>query len=271
MKNVLPLLFWGIVLGGVLNWYISSSPVSPDNKQKLQEIYATYLKGEIAQTVGDRQRAFNAALNGYALLEREYRPVLGNGKLYYNIANSYYQLGEYPFAVLYYYKALSLRPRDEKVSGNLAIALNKLGLKPQEEESVFRRVFFFHFFAQPERLQLFFAFSLLAVAAASFYIWFRQRLMLKLSCLGATLCAVILFSLAFTHYVSPVEAVLVRSSSLYRDAGYHYAKVMEDPLLSGLKVEVLDVLQEGNWLKVATPEGTLGYVPHKSARLIQEE
>lgn len=42
--------------------------------------------------------------------------------LYYNMGNTYYKLKQYPMSILYYEKALKLRPGDEDIRTNLEIA-----------------------------------------------------------------------------------------------------------------------------------------------------
>lgn len=65
-----------------------------------------------------------------------------------------------------------------------------------------------------------------------------------------------------------MEGVIIQSSALYRGPGEHYSKAIEQPIRSGVKVEVLEVLQDGKWLRVVTPDEQLGYISHQSVRLI---
>jgi hypothetical protein len=80
-----------------------------------------------------------------------------------------------------------------------------------------------------------------------------------------------LMSLLYSRYVEALEGVLVKSTFLYRDKGKEYAKVLDHPSSTGLKVQILDVQANGTWLKILTPDGTLGYVPAESIRLISCE
>jgi tetratricopeptide (TPR) repeat protein len=269
MKNPIFYLFCLIVLGGVLNYYISYSPVTEKTKREMASAYKDYERGETAKSLGERREAFNQALKLYTEFETQYGPNFGDGVLYYNIANSYFQLEEYPMAVLYYYRALQLMPRDEKASNNLQVTLGKLGIEPKNETSVFQRIFFFHtHLSLPERLQLFSLFAIAALILSSAFIWQRRMWMKKVIFLLALFSSVMLISLGYSHYLAPIEGVIIRSTGLFRDAGFQYAKVVEDPVLSGNKVEVVDVLEEGKWLKVLTPDGHLGYIPSESVRII---
>lgn len=242
--------------------------VEADPSETIQEAYASYQSGEKASTISQRKEAFNHALALYTQLA-ESNPTYGDGKLYYNIANTYFQLGEYPWAIFYYYRALSLRPTDEKVKHNLNVSLKKLNLSQASEPTAFQNLIFFHtYFSLPERLQLFFILGLIVLACASVYIWQRQK-WLAYALLGLALCwLAILLSVGYTRYFSPIEGVVVNSTALYKDAGEQYAKASDQPILGGVKVRVLDILPEGKWLKIYTPSGEVGYVPFTVIRVI---
>jgi tetratricopeptide (TPR) repeat protein len=53
----------------------------------------------------------------------------GNPYLYYNLANSYFKAGEPDKAVINYYRAFNILPRDKDIKRNLAFALNASGQK----------------------------------------------------------------------------------------------------------------------------------------------
>lgn len=237
---------------------------------KLQEAADSYRAGENAKTIAERQEAFNNALKLYKELEAEYHPIYGNGKLYYDIANTFFQLGQYGQAAYYYYQAEELMPRSEDVQQNLKQALMKLGNYYAPQESVFKKIFFFHnYLSLPERLQLFFVMALATLALSSAYIWSRRRILKGFIALAGFICLIFFISVCYSRYFEPVEGVVVQAVSLYRDAGTQYAKVKKEPVLAGTKVEVLAVLKEGKWLKILTPDGTLGYLPANSTRVIE--
>lgn len=262
-------LFLLVFLGGVISYSIFTYKKGKEINTRLQVAYAAYVKGEIANTLSKRQDSFNRSLEIYTDFERQYKPQYGNGKLYYNIANTFFQLEEYPLATLYYYRALALLPRSEKVSSNLKRTLQKLGIEPEKKETVFSNIFFFHhLFSFPERMQAFFGMACIAILFTSLYIWTRKNGFKKSALLTSFLSFLFLLSIGYSHYLDPVEGVIIQSTGLYRDAGTQYAKVVQEPILSGSKVEVLDILKQGTWLKVVTQEGDLGYLPQESIRII---
>ncbi len=239
------------------------------HEKLLDEANAAYKAGETAHTLIERQEAFNHALNLFTDFEHLYNPQYGTGVLYYDIANTYYQLEEYPFAVLYYYKALQLMPRSYRVHNNLAITLDKLVIPMNKPASVFNDIFFVHTrFSFPERMQLFFALAMILIVLGSVYVWKPIRIIRASITVVSLCCALMLFSLLYSRYFEPIEGVIVHSSLLYRDAGLQYASVSDQPVLSGNKVKVVDVQHNGQWLKVVTTAGDIGYVPLTAIRVI---
>jgi len=234
--------------------------------QLLQQAEASYQRGEQAVTVAERREAFNGALELYLSLEKKW----AHPDLYYNIGNSYFQLEEYPWAILYYRRALLQMPRNETIRENLRIAQGKQKLTLDVKQPFLQKVFFFHYgLSIKERLQIFFVFSVLSFVLASFYIWLEKRIFKIAASWLAVGVTGVLLSLTWSNYFSSIQAVVVQSTALLRDAGTQYAPVMDFPVSAGDTVEVLEVVQEGQWLKIRTNNGDFGYVSHKTIRLIE--
>ncbi len=269
MKRIFPMFFWLLVLGGVVNYFLTVNHVTMNDKLKLKKAYEEYVLGEKAKSVPNRIDAFNKSLSIYAELFTKYEPNGGNGKFYYNIANNYFQLGEYPWAILYYNRAINLMPRDGRVLQNLNIALDKLGIKQEKEVNVFRKFFFFHFgLSKPEKLQLFLTLSSLVIVLSSFYIWKRIIIWKRLSFVSLFLITLLLISLIYSFYFAPIKAIFVKSTAIHRGAGVEYAKIDQEPVKAGEKVEILQVLDDGKWLKVLTNDGNIGFVSQEAAKII---
>jgi tetratricopeptide (TPR) repeat protein len=236
---------------------------------RLAKADESYRRGEAAKTIAERKHAFNEALQLYQELEMDYHPKFGTGKLYYNIGNTYFQLEEYPWAILNYLRAQMLMPRNEKVTSNLAIAQAKLSIEKTTSKSAFSNVFFFYsYLSLPERLQVFFCLCLLAFCFSSAAIWIANTWLRRIMWISLFFMGIVLLSIAYTQYFSPLNAVLVQSSDLYRDAGRQYAKVGETPVPAGIQVEVIDTLSNGKWLKIVTPTGDIGFIPNEVIRIL---
>ncbi|KAF3361950.1 hypothetical protein PHSC3_001508 [Chlamydiales bacterium STE3] len=210
-----------------------------------------------------KQEKYNQALTQLGLLEKKYSPSFGNGKLYYNLANAYYELGEYPWALFYYQKSLQLRPYDESVKKNLEIAKKQMSLENDPKPQSFASLLFLTFLPLPLRLQWFTLLCILFFAFWSFYLWLPS-FYVKVGCYTAlSMMLLALLSLGYSYYFAPIEGIVVHASYLYRTADQK-----GELLQSGSQVVILEVLDEGSWLKVITSQGSLGYLPSHSLKML---
>lgn len=236
----------------------------------IQQANDNYTAGEHADTIAERKKSFNQALSLYLQVEKENHPTYSDGKLYYNIANTYFQLEEYPWAILYYERALKLRPTDEKVHRNLSIALEKAGLPKQKEESIFQKIFFWHSsLSLPQRLQLLFALTVLMLALISAILWKNRPIIKKGIILVGILWALFFFSVIYTHFFAPIEAIAIKPTSLYLGPGPQYAEINNQTILAGSKVRILESLNDGSWLKIISPTGEIGYVSTTNLEVVR--
>ena len=65
------------------------------------------------------QSAYDSAAKVY---EKIINQGYSSAELYYNLGNTYYKLGNYPMAILYYEKSLKLNPNNEDTKNNIEIA-----------------------------------------------------------------------------------------------------------------------------------------------------
>jgi tetratricopeptide (TPR) repeat protein len=263
MKNKLPqyliiplAVFLGIAFLSLFTYFFHFS----DSRAAKADRF--YRNGEIAENIAERKKAFNEALTIYMQLESDFNPDFGNGKLYYNLGNTYFQIEEYPWAVLYYLKSQALMPREKRVETNLALARSKLSL-PQADTTL-------SVMSLPERLQIFSALAVVSLLLISAWIWTENRWFKNTGFIAIALAGLILLSLGYTHYLSPLQGVLVQASDLYRDAGIQYAKVGKEPLPAGSTVEILGSHPNGKWFKVLAANDAIGYVPQDAIRAVGE-
>ncbi len=259
-----------LVVGGTMVYKLAVVPHHELDEQLSQALQA-YRQGEAGATLASRKQGFNQALEIYGRLEKQHSPCMSSGRLFYNLANTYFQLGEYPMAILYYYKSWNLQPRDVQVKHNLETALDKLNLNHPEPISDVQRLLYFHFFlSTPERLQCFGLCAIILLTVLGIRIAcpvFKTYLDIMAVVLGV-ICLVLACSLLYSRYLEPLQGVVMKSTYLYRDKGKEYARLGNTPAAAGTKVDVLDIQNQGEWFKILTPDGTLGYVPEESIRLI---
>jgi len=222
-----------------------------------EDAFLKYTEAEHASTPEERKKGFNEALSLYL----DVLSTSSSGKLYYNIGNCYFQLNEFGFAIYYYYKALQEMPRDEQVMTNLNTALAKVGLPPE------RRTVFDALLSSFEKSLWVLGFFLFAFCFFSLYIWLPYGAFRWLAHLCLIIGSLLFASLVWQEYFATRAAVVVRTVSLTRGPGPEYIMV-GDPLLMGLKVRVIEVTAQGNWIKVRAPSGQEGYVSQENVRVL---
>ncbi len=227
--------------------------------------YLKYREGERASNPVERREAFNEALFLYLRME----PDSPSAELCFDIANTYYQLNEFGYAVLYYNKALKENPRFEQARDNLQIALHKINMPSDKPGFLQNYLLFPHYMMSHNEkaitvlLLLFFAFGLLSV-----HIWVPQDFIKKVAYVALWVALLFFTSIMWADYFTSPRAIVVRPVALRRDAGNEYAPVVGPPALVGTKLIVQGVESDGNWLKVRTSSGEEGYISKEHARVI---
>lgn len=231
----------------------------------LNEAQMNYLAAERTKVVSERKEGFNRSLESFLALEKQYEPTFGNGKLYFDIGNNFFQLEEYPRALLYYYRAENLRPDDEKVKTHIALAQKKLALSEPPKSSAFEQLLGFHtYHSLPERIQRLSGLIVLTFILLSVYFWFNNRIIYLCTIAVSSLTALQFLSVGYTYLFTRSEGVVIKSNLLYRDAGTYYSTVKSEPLAEGIKVLLLDSASGGKWIKIETNDGTVGYLPEEA-------
>jgi len=209
------------------------------------------LNGE--QTIYERQKELNETL--VRLIESG----LDDGKTHEEMGSLYFQLQEYPLAILHYNQALKFYPENSAIISQLNRVQSKLGL-PLTSHSFLP--------SYQVSLTLFSWVGILAIGCLSILIWKRSVMWRRLSQLFIGLGIILVLYSVGTYYFSPLEGIILRPTLLYRGAGDQYSIVSDVPLVSGMKVRVISVENNGYWLKVMASDGKIGYVDYKVIRLI---
>ena len=99
-------------------------------KKYLSLIIATLIAGQtFSNSMFEQGNDFYIA-EDYKQAAETYMEIVNSGfvssELYYNLGNSFFRLGDYPNAILYYEKAKRLSPKDLEILMNLGIANTKI-------------------------------------------------------------------------------------------------------------------------------------------------
>lgn len=243
----------------VLIVVLLTSPLWGTTEEMLQEANRRYQQGENAASFEERQLAFNQALALYSHVEEKVGyPV------YPTLGDTYFQLGEYAWAILYYQRALKIDPDLPLLRAHLESAQQKLSL-PSDS---FNSSPFIHFFSKIlQQSALFFWTFLFTFFICSIAIWFRN-VWTRLFATISALCSFLLLSFfLITYYLTPIEGILVASTGFYRAPDETQPQLTTLPLFAGSKVKILQMTSEGNWLKIENATSLIGYIPTANVRL----
>lgn len=178
------------------------------------------------------------------------------------IADRYYALGQYGWAILYYRRALALEPRSQSLEMNLRKSHEPLGI-PYSTPTGWVPI--------SENEKIVFTLALLGglILVLSAIVWLpNHRFLHAIAAPLALLALAACVNLLYDHYGAPVEAILVRSTLLRESPEEQGKESVSQPLLEGSVVEVLGTVDQGRWLKIQASDGRKGYVTYPSIRII---
>lgn len=211
------------------------------------------------------------AIENYELLVQQ---DFNDADLFYNLGNAYYREGQLGMAILYYEKALKLKPGSEDIKHNLAIVNSKVVDKVE-------RLPGFFLFEWWENLLALFTISGWTIAAYTIFILLlffiglyyfarsaqEQKIFFYSSIAASALLVltILLLAINLNRELKIKNGVVVNTSVTVKQS--------PDPLGSnafiiheGLKISVEDNLDE--WVKIKIPDGKTGWIKKNNIRII---
>jgi len=192
-----------------------------------------------------------------------------NGKLYYNLGNTYFQLHDLGRAILNYRRALAYLPDDDNLRQNLRYAESQQPdrIEPKQEAMIAKTLLFWHY-----DLSARFRLILLALANAAFWgvlalkLYRRQGLWWGLA---VTLALSLMMggSLLYDRLGHRAGGVLVSPETTARKGdGQAYSPSFSAPLHAGLLFSLVEKREE--WLYIELVDGRRCWVTTDSAEMI---
>ncbi len=196
-----------------------------------------------------------------------------NGRLYYNIGNSWFQAEDIGRAILNYRKAQQYIPNDPNLRQNLEYARNNRldRIATPQETRVFQTLFFWHYdLSTPVKLMVF------SILFAIIWIMAGIRRLLNRPVLGwAFLLAVALAVMMGGSLIA--EAVNLRqvtpgvildpSVVARKGNSENYAPSFTEPLHAGTEFDLME--QRGRWYDIRLLDGRTCWVPANSTGLVR--
>lgn len=209
--------------------------------------------------------------NDYRAAVQSYFEILETGyagaAVYYNLANSYYKLGENALAILNYERALRIKPSDEDIRFNLQIAQLSIIDKIPELPELFTVKMIRNF------LELF-SVKTLTILMLALYFVFMGAIILKLLSRSAAVTRIfkpiifvlgiclLLFTITFISKAvsqkKAAEAVILAVQADARSAPSEDGTVIFT-IHAGLKVKLIQ--RRGSWQEIRLPDGKQGWLP----------
>jgi tetratricopeptide (TPR) repeat protein len=260
---------------------ISSAVCGPVESRALDkaELWNLYREGESSfrqaneLPATDPARAkelFEKAAMVFEAIHRE--GGIDNGRLFYNIGNIHFRLGDTGRAILYYRKAERFIPNDINLQQNLNYArsrcLDKIEVKPQTQ--VFRTVFFWHYdLSGPTRSWLFAGFFGLLWVVAGIYLLTR-RSWLRYVVIGSALMSLLLGgSMGIEAYEeSNVRSGVVLEHEVVGRKGDSttFEPTFKEPLHMGAEFKLVE--ERKGWLHIELADGRRCWIPESAAGII---
>jgi len=234
---------------------------SPAREQDPREIF---MRGNRFYESGE----YEAAREEYEKLERA---GYAGANLFFNLGNAFFKLDRKGMAILFYRRALKLRPRDQDARSNLDYALSLIGarVEPQPRPWLIGRwngmVGFFNLREWLSAAAV--AYWLLCgTLVVLIYIpsW-RRPLLRTAGALVLVLALAVAASISRAYLEGQEEAVI-----LAKEAKVHYGPSEKDVIAfilhEGITVEIENV--KGDWYQVSLPDGKAGWVKREECGVI---
>lgn len=219
-----------------------------------------------------------AARGLYAQAAMHYERLVGeggirNGKIYYDLGNTYFRMGDLGRAILNYRRAKLLIPGDADLARNLDEARSRRSdrIVEPEPQLVLKTLFFWHYdLPLAWKRGLFLALSLLFWACASLYLFApRPSIRWAMAVTGA-LALLLLGSLAVDQaaLLRDRSGVIVAPEVTARKGdGEAYQPSFQDPLHAGTEFTLVE--KRPGWWEVRLPDGRECWLPETSSSLVR--
>jgi len=247
----------------------AASPADPFSGEELgrhlESAEQAFRRGvELEETSpGSAREQYERALLHYERLVRD--DGVRNGKLYYNIGNTYFRLGDIGRAVLSYKRAALYMPRDENVRANLDYARSRRidRVEIEESERIFKTLFFLHYDV-PLRIKL----IIFTALFAFLWIFAAFRLFLELPALRALVIIPAIVSGLFLVSIvvesvdearNPEGVVTALEVIARKGDAETYQPSFTEPLHSG--TEFVLIGERSEWLHIELEDGSRCWIP----------
>lgn len=180
-----------------------------------------------------------------------------NGYLFYNLANSYFRLGELGKAIFYYRKALELLPRDADIKYNLEYVRQKTIDKIEKKTSLIDT------FIRPtkslnekEAYILFFIFSFLTFLIFVIAIFYKRNFLKYVKTILILFTLFFAYVLNVKHFAKPFGVIIAEEVRVYSGVGI--GNVVLFRVHQGTEFNINDSFE--SWRLIELSDGKKGWI-----------
>jgi tetratricopeptide (TPR) repeat protein len=216
-----------------------------------------------------KEKKYKEAVDEWSKLEKDYL----DWRVFYNIGNAYAKLNKIGYAMLYYEKALKIKPDEKRIEDNINFLKYKLKDKIEEEQKTLLRKTIENFYKKlnfNKMLYPFFFSFLLINFIITFYLISPKNFPKFLVIISSFLIALLLISSIFLYHF------------WWKEKNVFYGIIVEDTvevksapmndstdlfiIHEGLKVRVYEEVE--GYLRIVLPNGMSGFILKEAIKII---
>lgn len=259
--NILTLLLFSLLP------HTASCGVNQNHLLLLEEANSLVRQANESRESKQSHEKFEKALLRFEKISTE----ISNGKLLYNIGNTYYRLGDIGRAIAFYRRAEQLIPSDINLKQNLRLALKKRQdtIYPPEDKKLLETLFFLHYDLSPSVKQNFFLASYVSFWLCAGLMFFSAVAVPRwVTGFFLFLALLLTTSLAIDqHQQKTLSGVIVAKEIMARQGdGINYKPSFTEALHAGTEFTVIG--QRPDWLHVELQDGKRCWLPAQSSLII---
>ncbi|MCF8299124.1 MAG: tetratricopeptide repeat protein [Saprospiraceae bacterium] len=232
--------------------------------------------GSNSATVDSANAAY--AKGDYQKAMTHYQSIIDNGyeaaDLYYNLGNSYFKTSDIPSAILYWEKALKLKPNDEDIDFNIKVANTLIADKIEAVPDLFFKEWW------KSMCNLFSSNTWTKIGLATFFIFIVLLAFFRLSrslalrkasfWIGMVFLLFSLLSIGFAYtqhknITAHKEAIIFTPTVTVKSSPDEKSTDLF-VIHEGLKIELQDNV--GDWYKIKIANGSIGWIEEGDFRRI---
>jgi tetratricopeptide (TPR) repeat protein len=199
----------------------------------------------------------------------------GSGKLLYNIGNTYYRLGDFGRAILFYRRAQLLIPADPNLSHNLRYVRSlRVDLIPSWQHSALYRTLFFWHYSLPQwvRISLLIA-SFWGICLITALSLLKPDLRIRWKMIFITACGAIIIIMTASLVADEIKLRTLRDGVITAEEviarkgdGTAYQRSFVDPLHQGTEFKLLE--ERAGWYYIELMDRRTGWIPDSAAEMV---